>query len=158
MTGLRLLAPVLLAATRTHVECRHLVWTDFGWCSAAYPPSLPDGPCPTKKVLSLQGRVLLTLLSMLNPKPSPQLFAGAGPRPPPKVMTSPTRATSAPAWSSTVTCPSRRTTLYPLGHTRRAFPPTRHRPSWLRPRGPRKRARRPPSPGCHEEVAICGNP
>src|ERR1035438_5445734 len=29
---------------RTHVECRHLVWTDFGWCSAAYPPSLPDGP------------------------------------------------------------------------------------------------------------------
>jgi len=31
-------------AIRTHVEGRHLVWTDFGWCSAAYPPSLPDGP------------------------------------------------------------------------------------------------------------------
>ena len=73
--------------------------------------STTNGTHPPRSALNRQGRVLLTLLWMWNAELSPQALAGISPGPPTTVMRSPTRAASAPVSSSTVTSPSRRTTL-----------------------------------------------
>ena len=68
MTGLCLLAPVLLAPTLLYGRMSSVVTssgpTSVGVLRPIHPACRTD--LTTKKVLSLQGRVLLTLLSMLS--------------------------------------------------------------------------------------------